>query len=202
MSKMRIILASGSPRRKELLSMLGVPFSVMPSEADETIPPGARPQDAVCELARRKAEAVWTRLDGHARGESIVVAADTVVVIDGDILGKPRDADDALAMLRRLRGRTHRVYTGVCVRTASAEQTAFAETEVRMRPRDDAWLRRYVETGEPMDKAGAYAIQGFGSLLVESIAGDYYNVVGLPLGLLDELFGRIGQALTALGALD
>ncbi|ACV57946.1 Maf family protein [Alicyclobacillus acidocaldarius] len=196
---MRIILASGSPRRRELLSMLGVPFSVQPSQADETIPPGARPADAVVALARRKAEAVWARLDEGERRDAAVVAADTVVAIDGDILGKPQDADQALAMLKRLRGRTHLVYTGVCVRTASAEEAAFAETQVRMRPRDDAWLRRYVATGEPMDKAGAYAIQGYGSLLVDSIAGDYYNVVGLPLGLLDEMFGRLGLPLTALG---
>ncbi|WP_367306928.1 Maf family protein [Alicyclobacillus acidocaldarius] len=196
---MHIILASGSPRRRELLNMLGVAFSVRPSQADETLSPGVRPADAVVDLARRKAEAVWAQLDEAERPDAVVVAADTVVAIDGDILGKPQDADHALAMLKRLRGRTHLVYTGVCIRTAVAEEVAFAKTQVRMRPRDDAWLRRYVATGEPMDKAGAYAIQGYGSLLVESIAGDYYNVVGLPLGLLDEMFGRLGLPLTALG---
>ncbi|AEJ42870.1 Maf family protein [Alicyclobacillus acidocaldarius] len=195
---MHIILASGSPRRRELLGMLGVAFSVRPSQADETIALGTPPQEAVVTLAQRKAEAVWAQLDEAERRDAVVVAADTVVAIDGDILGKPRDAHQALTMLKRLRGRTHLVYTGVCVRTAFAEEVAFAETQVRMRPRDDAWLRRYVATGEPMDKAGAYAIQGYGSLLVESIAGDYYNVVGLPLGLLDEVFNRLGLQLTSL----
>ncbi|MDI9258603.1 Maf family protein [Alicyclobacillus sendaiensis] len=195
---MHVILASGSPRRRELLTMLGVNFSVRPSHADETVSPGVGPADAVLELARRKARAVWGRLDAAERREAIVVAADTVVALDGDILGKPRDADHALAMLKRLRGRAHRVYTGLCVRTVDAEEVAFAETEVHMRDRDDPWLERYVATGEPMDKAGAYAIQGYGSLLVASIAGDYYNVVGLPLGLLDEMFTRMGLELTPL----
>ncbi|SIS80200.1 Maf family protein [Alicyclobacillus vulcanalis] len=196
---MRILLASGSPRRRELLAMLGVPFVVKPSEADETFPPGTPPRDAVVLLARRKAEAVWRTLDEAERRDAVVLAADTLVAIDQDALGKPRDADHALAMLRRLQGRTHAVYTGVCVRTAEAEEAAYAKTEVRMRRRDDAWLRAYVATGEPMDKAGAYAIQGYGSLLVEAIVGDYYNVVGLPLGLVDELFGRLGLSLFPTG---
>ncbi len=172
-----LVLASRSPRRHQLLERLGVPFSVHPSDADEAIPPGTAPDDAVRLLAGRKAEAVAPR-----HPEALTLGADTVVVLGGRVLGKPADAAEAAAMLRRLSGRTHTVYTGVALVHGGRTVTACEATEVTFASLTDAEIAAYVETGSPLDKAGAYGIQDdWGAFFVEGIRGDYYNVVGLPL---------------------
>lgn len=173
-----LVLASRSPRRRELLSRLGLDFVVIPSDVAEeqytSLPPVAR----VTALARAKAEAV-------ARGltEAVVVAADTLVVCEGRVLGKPASREEAEAMLTFLSGRTHEVYTGVAVMSVPGGvcRETWERTEVRFRRLSEREIKAYVATGEPLDKAGAYGIQGRGALLVEGIAGDFFNVVGLPL---------------------
>ena len=176
---MKLILASASPRRKELLRYITEDFTVRVSHADETVPEGLTPEQTVKYLAGVKAAAVW-----NGAPDEVIVASDTIVVIDGAILGKPVDEEDARRMLRVLSGRTHTVFTGVCVKTAEQE-TIFAEkTDVTFYPLTDDEIREYVATGEPMDKAGAYGIQGKGSLLVEKIGGDFYTVMGLPVATL------------------
>lgn len=186
-----IVLASASPRRAALLQQIGLPFRVHPSALDEDRAepgPGDEPPEArACRLARAKAEEVAARL-----GQGLVIGADTIVTCDGIIFGKPRDAEEARETLLRLAGRSHQVITGVAVvegATGRAEVAA-AVTAVRMRAFDSAEAAAYVATGEPLDKAGAYAIQGRGALLVEGIEGDYFNVVGLPLTTLAALLGR------------
>lgn len=176
-----LVLASASPRRRELLALLGVPFRVNPADIDETPPDGRTPEEVALHLARQKAMAV-------AQGEqdALVLGADTIVVCDGAILGKPQDAEDALQMLRRLNGREHLVITGVALLEVARgivvrEQREIVRTRVWFRQVSEEHLRRYVATGEPMDKAGAYGAQGYGSTLIERIEGCYFNVVGLPL---------------------
>ena len=176
---MKLILASASPRRKELLRYITEDFTVRVSHADETVPEGLTPEETVKYLAAVKAAAVW---DGDP--EEVIVASDTIVVIDGAILGKPRDEEDACRMLATLAGQTHAVYTGVCVKTAREERVFAEQTDVTFYPLTDGEIRDYVATGEPMDKAGAYGIQGKGSLLVEKIDGDFYTVMGLPVAAL------------------
>lgn len=183
---MKLILASKSPRRKELLGMLCRDFRVEVQQADETIAPGTPPKEAVEQLARRKAQAV---VPGP---EEAVIAADTIVVLDGEIMGKPADAEDARRMLRALQGRTHSVLTGICVRFGQQERTAVCETQVCFAPMTEQEIDWYVSTGEPMDKAGAYGIQGLGGLFVREIQGDYYNVVGLPVSRLYEILTQCG----------
>jgi septum formation protein len=188
-----LVLASASPRRAELLALLGVTFEVQVADVDETPRPGEPAADLVERLAREKALAV---AQNSAEGAVDVVGADTVVVLDGDVLGKPADPADAVTMLRRLQGRDHEVVTGVAVvrsRPASLEVpgpsssdvVSFVETtEVRFAPMSDDEVEAYVATGEPLDKAGAYGIQGLGGRFVERIVGSYHNVVGLPLAQL------------------
>ena len=178
-----IVLASASPRRKELMKNMGLDFSVVVSDADESradrsVPPGIY----VEELAFLKAAAAAKKL--QKRNDKIVVSADTIVVLDDDILGKPRDASDAFAMLKRLSGRSHKVYTGFCVLRLSDGRMVCHDvcTEVCFRPLSDEKIESYIKTGEPMDKAGAYGIQGLGAMLIDGINGDYFNVVGLPVG--------------------
>ncbi len=172
-----LVLASRSPRRRDLLERLGVPFSVHPSDADETLPPGLDPGPAVALLARHKAEAV-----APAYPAALTLGADTVVVLDGTILGKPTDAVDAAAMLTRLSGRTHTVWTGLALTRAGRTVTAHEATEVRFAALSEGQIADYVASGSPLDKAGSYGIQDdWGTLFVEGIQGDYYNVVGLPL---------------------
>ena len=171
-----IILASGSPRRREILTTLGVPFRVVVSDADEVLAAGIAPAEAVETLAARKAEAVASR----CAPDETVLAADTVVAVDGDILGKPVDEADAAAMLRRLSGRAHTVYTGVAIRRGGELRLAHEATQVRFARLTEADIAAYIATGEPMDKAGAYAIQGRAARFIEGIEGDYFNVVGLP----------------------
>lgn len=186
----RIILASASPRRRELLVAVGCDFEVMVSDADEALPAGVPPAAAVEELARRKCAAVAEKHPGR-----IVLAADTLVAIDGEVLGKPADEADAAYMLRRLSGRENTVCTGVAVRRGERIISAVETTRVKFRELSDGEIRRYVESGEPMDKAGAYGIQAKGALLVESIHGDYFNVVGLPLVLSARLLSEFGAEL-------
>jgi septum formation protein len=177
-----LVLASGSPRRRELLEGLGVRFTVRPVDLDESPLPGEAPRDYVLRLALEKAAA--------ASGE-LVLAADTTVVVDGEILGKPRDDEDARRMLRLLSGREHSVLTGIALGKAAEVD----ETLVRFAPLSPAEIDWYVATGEPRDKAGAYAIQGLGSLFVEGVEGSYSNVVGLPIPLMYRLFSRLGYDL-------
>ncbi len=172
---MKIVLASSSPRRKELLETAGIDFEIDVQGVDE-IPLGNTPEEKVCSIAEQKCTPVATR-----RADDCVIGADTVVSVDGDILGKPKDEADAKAMLRRLSGREHTVYTGVCIIKGN-KKTVFSEaTKVRFFALTDSEIDAYVISGEPMDKAGAYGIQGLGCTLVEGISGDYFNVVGLPV---------------------
>jgi septum formation protein len=187
-----LILASASPRRRELLAGLGVSFAVVPSAIDEDLGPAPSLAQAVADLAGRKARAVAGGL-----GTGLVLGADTTVVLDGEVLGKPADPGDAVRMLRRLSGRTHRVITGVALVDAAsgrAEQSAVTSA-VRMRDLSDDKIAAYVATGEPLDKAGGYAVQGKGGALVATVEGCYANVVGLPLCETAALLGRFGVAL-------
>ena len=180
----RVILASGSPRRRELCTAMGLTFTVKTSDVDETIPEGTRPREAVEMLSRRKAEAILP-------ADAIVIAADTVVAIGDTILGKPKSEKDARVMLCMLDGRTHEVFTGVTVCYRGKTITASAETAVTFRTLTDDEITAYIATGEPMDKAGAYGIQGLGGALVESIDGEFDNVVGLPCRLLKDMLEEI-----------
>lgn len=172
-----LILASASPRRKDLLSMAGIPFTIQAMPTDETIQAGTSPEDAVCQLALRKSQAV-----AHSNPTSAVLAADTIVALQGTIFGKPATRGDAFSMLSRLSGQTHQVFTGVCLLLPDGTQELFFErTDVVFYPLTAQEINAYIATGEPMDKAGAYGIQGKGAILVKQIQGDFYNVVGLPL---------------------
>ncbi len=179
-----LVLASASPRRRELLGSLGLGFSIDPGEAEEPRPePGEAPADYALRAARAKALPV-----AAAHPEAVILAADTIVVLDQDILGKPRDAADACAMLARLSGRIHQVVTGCClVRPQGGEKCFAVSSDVTMRRSHQAELAAYAATGEPLDKAGAYAIQGLGGFLVRRVEGSYTNVVGLPLSRVLEV---------------
>lgn len=183
---MQIVLASASPRRHELLAAAGFSFTVHAPNIEEIIVPGVRPTDAARELACQKAEAV-----AELYPEACVIAADTIVVIDGEILGKPADEADAVHMLQQLSGREHTVNTGVCIITGSTDglqRISYTdETQVRFYALSEDEIARYVATGEPMDKAGAYGIQGRGAVLVQGIVGNFYNVMGLPVSAIRHL---------------
>jgi septum formation protein len=188
-STIPIILASSSPRRRELLQAIGMPFTVLTSDVDETTPSGLTPAEIVESLAVRKARAIAGK-----ESTGLVLGADTIVVMDEHVLGKPRDEADAFRMLQSLQGRAHTVYSGVAIIDAASgrEEVAHCATAVRIRPLSEREIRSYIATGEPMDKAGSYAIQGIGATIVEGIEGDYFNVVGLPLRLTSELLSRFG----------
>ena len=188
-----LVLASGSPRRRELLAGLGLEFTVRPVDLDETPLPGEPPEPYVLRLARTKA----TRQGGP--GE-VVLAADTVVASDDVLLGKPEDEEEARSMLQRLSGREHRVFTGVAVWVPDSErlETGVEVTRVRFADLDRAEIAWYAASGEPLDRAGAYAIQGLAALFVEGISGNYSNVVGLPLPLVYRLTRAVGVDLKAL----
>ena len=179
---MNLILASGSPRRKELLGLFGIPFVIRAADIDETMDPGQAPFDGVARVSRLKALAVPREQD------DIVIAADTIVVCEGRVLGKPHSREEAVRMLTALSGRDHQVMTGCTVVRGEAIQTFTEVTDLHFRPLSEAEIIRYVDSGEPMDKAGAYGIQGGAALFCEKIVGDYYNVMGLPVC-------RLGQVL-------
>ena len=182
---MEIILASGSPRRRELMGLYGVPFTVRAADIDETMDPAKAPFDEVARVSRRKAEAV-------ARyPEDLVIAADTIVVCGGKVLGKPHSREEAAAMLRMLSGSTHQVMTGCTVLRGSHAETFTQVTELHFRPLSEAEIASYIATGEPMDKAGAYGIQGGAALFCEGMTGDYYNVMGLPVCRLQQSLRRL-----------
>jgi septum formation protein len=182
----RLVLASQSPRRRELLAKAGFSFLVRPVEVDESWRPGEDAAAHVQRLAREKARAAW--LDP----EETVLGADTVVVVDGEILGKPANAEDAAAMLRRLSGRSHEVFTGVCLLRGSVELTEFEATRVYFAPLSEQEVQEYVASSEPMDKAGAYAVQGLASKFVVRIEGCYFNVVGLPVARVYRMLKQLG----------
>lgn len=188
----KIILASASPRRRELLTQIGLTFEVVVSETEEKIT-STEPAKVVEELSIQKAAAVWEKL---AQNHNIVIGADTVVACDGKILGKPADIENAVEMLRLLQGRGHEVYTGVTVLYEENGEkrvlTFHEKTTVHFYPMTEAQIREYVATGDPMDKAGSYGIQGFCARYIRGIEGDYNNVVGLPAG-------RVYQELHKLG---
>lgn len=173
---MKIILASASPRRKELLTLAGFEYEVVVSQCEETLPDGITPDKAVEELARQKAEDVFNR-----NPDCMIIAADTVVALGNTILGKPKDEEDAFNMLSSLSGKTHTVYTGVCIKSKDKTDIFHVATQVEFYELSDKEIKEYIATKEPMDKAGAYGIQGKGFVLVKGIHGDYFNVVGLPL---------------------
>lgn len=186
---MRFILASASPRRRELLESIGLAFDVMPSNVAEIHEPGEAPEEYVARLARDKAHAL-----AIAHPSRWVIAADTTVLLGDQLLEKPEDAADAVRMLSTIAGKTHVVYTGVTIENASHDytDTRVAESEVRMLPLSPADIEWYVRTGEPLDKAGAYAVQGIGAMFIDSIHGSYTNVVGLPLATLFLMLRRAG----------
>jgi septum formation protein len=174
----KIILASQSPRRKQLMELAELEFEVIVADVDETNPPGMAGVDVPGFLARKKADAV-----AHLVNDAIVIAADTVVLLDEFILGKPGNVDHACSMLRQLSGRMHQVVTGVSIRKGDKESNFSCTTEVFFRPLSDSQIRHYVQRYQPFDKAGAYAIQEWiGVTGIEKINGDYYNVMGLPIG--------------------
>ena len=190
---MEIILASGSPRRRELMEMLCPDrLHILPAVGEESADPALPPDELVKVLSRHKAEEVAAR---YAAPEDVVIGADTVVALDGQILGKPRDAEDARRMLHALSGRTHSVFTGVTVIRGGKELSHAERTEVFFRPLSDGEIDRYIATGEPMDKAGAYGAQGWASLFVERLEGDFFNVMGLPLCALGQLLKQLGVNL-------
>ena len=187
-----IILASSSPRRQELIAILGLPFTVIPSEADESTPLDWTPQRTVEELAARKARHVYESLSTGQ--DAIIVGSDTVVVLDDVILGKPKNQDEAFSMIMSLQGRDHEVYTGIaCFDIGSGHMKISSRmTRVTMKSLSKSEGLAYVRSGEGLDKAGAYGIQGLGATLIHSIQGDYFNVVGLPLSLLADMLGEFG----------
>jgi septum formation protein len=183
-----LILASASPRRKQLLEMLGIPVVVRPSHIHEERAGHETPREYVERLAREKA----TSVAGEPGAGALVLGADTTVALGDEILEKPRDAEDAVRMLRLLQGRSHDVVTGVALVSNGSVRQATDVTRVTFRPADDATLRAYVATGEPMDKAGGYGIQGYGAALVERVEGDFFGVMGLPLRLVLRLLEDAG----------
>lgn len=197
--KPNLILASASPRRQELLQLIGLPFEVIPSDFDESTLELWPPDRHVLDSAAAKSENVAVRIE-----DGVIIGADTIVVVDQEVLGKPADEYHARRMLRMLSGRSHYVYTGVCaVRREDGETVKavrdFVRTEVRFCALSDAVIDAYVATGEPLDKAGAYGIQERAAVLIEGIVGDYFNVVGLPVYRLSRLLAEVG--LPVLGCI-
>lgn len=174
---MRVLLASASPRRREILCRIGLaPDLIVPADADETLPADIAPREAVQLLAERKALCVLPA----AESDDLLIASDTVVALDGEILGKPKDRADAYRMLRLLSGKIHEVYTGVCLYYKEQKEVFSVRTAVEFYPLTEQEINAYLDTGEPFDKAGAYGIQGWGCLLVKRIDGDFFSVMGLP----------------------
>lgn len=194
---MKIILASQSPRRKELLERMGIKdFETISPNVDERAFHGLPPEELVRRLSAEKAAAVA----GKVGEDAVVIAADTVVALEGAVLGKPADELDAFKMLSTLSGVRHQVYTGVTVCRGGEKQTAHEVTDVTFRELSEREIEDYISTGEPMDKAGAYGIQGYGALLIQGISGDYYNVMGLPVCRLSGMLSRFGVDCLKLAA--
>ena len=192
---MKLYLASGSPRRREILDLMRLPYEICAADADETLDTGIGMEAAGRLLASRKAEAAAARLAAEGRGsDALILAADTLVYLAGAPLGKPHTEEEALAMLRALSGRRHYVCTGVCLRAGGDVYTAADVTAVTMRAYGEDEARAYVATGEPLDKAGAYGIQGIGAVLVEKLDGDFFTVMGLSPRVVRGLLADAGYA--------
>ena len=185
MTRPRVVLASASPRRRELLALIGIPHEVRPADIDESYLAGEVPRAHAERLARTKASAA-------AAGSVVTIGSDTIVVVDGDVLGKPRDRAHAAEMLNRLSGRAHVVITAVAVRWNGRLASAVEEVHVTFRTLSSREIDQYIDTGEPMDKAGAYGIQGYGATIVERVDGAYFAVMGLPLQRLVQLLRELG----------
>jgi septum formation protein len=181
----RVVLASQSPRRRELLTLVGIAHDVRPANIDESYLSGESPREHCERLAREKARVI-------ASQGTVTIGSDTIVVVDGDVLGKPKDTDDAVRMLRRLSGRQHVVMTAVAVDRDGRVLSAVETVTVTFRQLGDDEIEKYIATGEPMDKAGAYGIQGYGATIVERVEGDYFAVMGLPLNRLVRLLEQLG----------
>ncbi len=181
------ILASASPRRKEILTLSGFSFDIIPSDADEKVSEGLTAEETVEALAKLKAQAVFKNYPNQ-----VVFGCDTVVSLDGEILGKPKDNEEAFSMLKKLSGKIHKVSTGVCVISKDKECCFSDTTYVTFYPLSDETIRSYISTGECSDKAGAYGIQGFGSVLVSEIKGDYFSVMGLPVAKSARVLSEFG----------
>ena len=186
---MEVILASQSPRRKELMGLFHIPFLIRVSDADETMDPQLSAQEAVAQVSRRKAEAI------PREANDVVIAADTIVVCEGEILGKPKDAADASRMLHLLSGRDHQVMTGMTLLRGQKCLTHTEITDIHFRDLSDREIDAYIRTGEPMDKAGSYGIQGGAALFADRLVGDYYNVMGLPVCRLGQLLKEIAPEI-------
>ncbi|AYH42261.1 Maf family protein [Azoarcus sp. DN11] len=200
----RIYLASRSPRRRELLRQIGVPFDLLvfrggergaDADVDETPLPGEEVEHYVERIALVKAEAGWRRLQWRTLPLYPVLSADTTIALDGEIIGKPADAADAAAILRRLSGRTHRVLTAVAISDGTQTRSRISTSDVRFRALTDLEIRHYIATGEPMDKAGAYGIQGRAAIFIEEIRGSYTGIMGLPLFETAQLLDAFGYPL-------
>lgn len=191
---MAIYLASASPRRQELLERMGLDFTVRTAPHDETMNLFAHPADEVARVSMVKAQSIYPL----CHDDDIIIAADTIVVCDGLVMGKPRSETEAFSMLRRLSGRDHQVMTGLTVLCGEEYETTTVTTALRMKHLSDAEIRAYIATGEPMDKAGAYAIQGLAAMFVVSIDGDYYNVMGLPVCTLATILRKYGVKLLGI----
>ena len=187
MTALRVILASQSPRRRELLTLVGITHDVRPADIDEVYGPGEKPREHAERLAREKAEVIAAREPG-----AFVIGSDTIVVVDGDVLGKPVDEADAARMLARLGGRSHTVITAIAVAWRGETHSAVEEVGVTFHPLTDDEIAAYIATREPMDKAGAYGIQGYGATLVARVDGDYFAVMGLSLQLLIRVLRSLG----------
>ncbi|MEO5814776.1 MAG: Maf family protein [Gemmatimonadaceae bacterium] len=187
MSNVRVVLASQSPRRRELLTLVGIAHEVRPADIDESYLAGEEPGAHAERLAREKVAAVSRDVS-----DALVIGSDTIVVVDGDVLGKPRDEAQAFAMLSRLSGRSHTVITAVAVEWRGVIRSAIVEVAVTFHPLTAEEIEAYIATREPMDKAGAYGIQGFGATIVERVDGDYFAVMGLPLQRLVRLMAELG----------
>lgn len=190
---MGIILASGSPRRRELLERMGLEFTIRTAAHDETMDPAKAPSDEVARVSLLKAQTVASL----CTADDLIIAADTIVVCDSLVMGKPHSQEDAFSMLRRLSGRDHQVMTGLTVMQGGTAETVTVKTTIRFRALSDEEIRAYIATGEPMDKAGAYGIQGLAAIFVERLDGDYYNVMGLPVCTLATMLRKRG--VTILG---
>lgn len=186
---MQLILASQSPRRKELLGLFHIPFTIRVADIDETMDPAKAPYDEVARVSLLKAKAV------EANAEDVVIAADTIVVCDGKTLGKPHSEEEAAGMLRLLSGRDHQVMTGMTVLRGDTHRSITEVTDIHFRALSENEIARYVASGEPMDKAGAYGIQGGAALFAEKMVGDYYNVMGLPVCRLWQLLSQIAPEI-------